>query len=783
VATIQLDQEVLDVERLIDDRNHDEAFRQLILLRDRFGRRPEYRYLKALFDMTFEARSDTELLADVRSLVGEQPDFLEAVSLLAVVLERTGDHDRATVFAREAIHAVNERARTRAQSVLGETPSNPTADEEPFARRSSASLEAVQAPASEKEKPVSRPMVVPTPVGTEAKTRETQEMFTADSDAFPAPPPAPDFDPFRLPTQPPPLHETESISGDTLEGLPRAPSAAPASMEGLTKPSTMPPAPQPGAYRPPTPLPMGLPSEPPGVMKLGGDEMPPTRDARALSSETIPFSPADMAMPPPPTIPPDALDMSDPSVPDPSAPPQDDRTAPTLRGLRTPGASRVEDGRVERTEATPAKRSDPRRPTLDERIERSERLTDRPPPVKREPTPLPPQYAVDRTGVDRGNADRKRSRPSRPAMAIPEPVPQVRAWFQYARDNQLQTGDGFSTARTLLDLCERVVEGATPLSSDPVPMDRRGLILIEERLESMRGARSGTQQAAERGAVTAAAAFLLGLLLKECDGRATDTSAEDGACKVVVPSGATVRPLLVAAAFARSRGPGLVETFDRAATAHMRRGPTRRTGGGAAARAVTQPKQERVDARSSSEFDLTVLRRDLDGSTLGVVDPDAPPAPQPSIDMRQTAVAFWTSELGRELIGSSRRVGTFTIADVDAIERYASKKFSAVGFAPPGTPWPWSPSEDFEDLVLSWGGIIGEVLVGLYSGRWEADPGNPEDRQLFRVVLSGGVVAWPVAKAYMRLARGIPHDLSVYIDAVGRVVGRQALGAQAWPDA
>lgn len=84
-------------------------------------------------------------------------------------------------------------------------------------------------------------------------------------------------------------------------------------------------------------------------------------------------------------------------------------------------------------------------------------------------------------------------------------------------------------------------------------------------------------------------------------------------------------------------------------------------------------------------------------------------------------------------------------------------------------------------MILSWGAILGEVLVALYSGRWESDPGNPEDRHLFRVVVSGGVVAWPVAKAYMRLARGIPHDLSVYVDAVGRVVGRQALGARSWP--
>ena len=150
--------------------------------------------------------------------------------------------------------------------------------------------------------------------------------------------------------------------------------------------------------------------------------------------------------------------------------------------------------------------------------------------------------------------------------------------------------------------------------------------------------------------------------------------------------------------------------------------------------------------------------------------------------MHQIAVNFWSSTLGRELIGSSRRVGTFTIADVDAIERYASKTFGAVGFAPPGAPWPWSPTEEQDELIFSWGAILGEVLIGLYSGRWEADPGNPDDRLLFRVILSGGVVAWPVAKAYMRLARGIPHDLSVYVDAVGRVVGRQALGPQAWPN-
>ncbi len=764
VATIQLDQEILDVERIIDEKNHDEAFRRLILLRDRFGRRPEYRYLKALFDVTFQSRPDRELLGDVRALVAEQPDFLEAVSLLALLLERTGDRDRARVFAREAVHAHNTRARARALAVLGDVPDKPTADEEPYSSRSggTAPVNTEEAPS----KPNMRPVVVPTPnSGLASQTRSTKALFAVAADDMPPPPPP-----------------TVDLSGGeanlTLDGLAPPPSAPPAAAEPASPPADFPrDAPSDGLRLPSTP-PMqveavervdtleGLPRPPVVFPDEGRAREPsappptvdfrtpgegsfdlapePSRDSLPLASEFIPFSPA-QAMPPPPTIPPGALNG------------EDARRSPTQRGLKTPMPSRVR--------PSPPPAAAPARSTTSSS-------------PKRLPTPLPPQYAIDNTGIGRPDAERRRSRPSRPAISIPEPAEQIRGWFQFARQNQLQAGEGFSTARTLLDLCERVVEGATPLSGQPVPLDRRGLILVEERLEAMRGSRTGTQPTTERGAVTAAAAFLLGLMLKECDGRASDTSAEDGACKVVVPSGATVRPLLVAAAFMRSRGPSLVETFDRAATAHMRRGPSRVT----TANAATQPSQQRVATSPvSGQSELTVLRRDLDASTLGVMDPDAPPVPQPPIDMRRVAGSFWAGDLGREIIGTSRRVGTFTIADVDAIERYASKSFGAVGFAPPGSPWPWSPEEQYEDLILSWGAILGEVLVSLYSGRWESDPGNPEDRHLFRVVVSGGVVAWPVAKAYMRLARGIPHDLSVYVDAVGRVVGRQALGARTWP--
>ncbi len=766
MAKIQLDQEVLDVEELIDDNNHDEAFRQLILLRDRLGRRPEYRYLKALFDMTFEIRSHKELLPDVRSLVTEQPDFLEAVSLLAVLLKCNGDHDLAMVFAREAVHAPNKRTRTRALTVLGDA-SSPVVDDKPMSERSGSSTAAADRRSDGSG--VQRPLVMPTPrVGMKASMQQTQEMFTVASEAISQPSDLSSSS--YLPTQPPLFNRSEY--GGTLNGLPRAPSVPPLQSR-VNRGSTMPPsqtASEPPGHQYSSSPPTNQPepalrlanSEPSSRSKPSSQQTlsqpspvfgpePPTRNTCDLAAD-IPFFPTDMAVPPPPTISPD------PTKTDTSEPPTVVSKPP--QGMNPSGVL-----------------SSPRPAPLTSERAKGTRTSDRSASTRHGPKPLPPQFAVERTGIDRIHTPRV---PSRPTMAIPEPSKQVRSWFQYARRNQLllaQDGE-FSTARTLLDLAERVVEGSTPLSADPMPLDRRGLLMVEERLKPMRN-QGGSHFANERGAVTAAAAFLLSLLLKECDGKASDTSAEDGACKVVVPSGATVRPLLVAAAYSRSRGPGLVETFDRAATAHMRRNPTRRTGSGA----ITEPVESNANriAHQVSDCDLTVLRRDLDASTLGVLNSKTDAALQPSLDMRGLATEFWGSDLGREIGGSSSQVGAFTIADIDALERYASKRYGVVGFAPPGTPWPWSPSEEKEKLVLYWGAILGEVLVGLYFGRWEADPGNPEDRHLYRVVLSGGVVAWPVAKAYLRLARGIVHDLSVYVDVVGRAVGRLALSGFSGP--
>jgi len=357
-----------------------------------------------------------------------------------------------------------------------------------------------------------------------------------------------------------------------------------------------------------------------------------------------------------------------------------------------------------------------------------------------------------------------------------------RHWFKYARLHQVTSEGSESTALMLLDLAERVVEGRTPLTANPVPLDRRGLIAVEQCLDPFRNAH-GAVSPAERAATTSAAAFLLAVLMKESDARAVDTSPEDGACKAVLPSGASVRPLLIAASFARGRGPGLVESFDRAATAHMQRQPrsvTQRQSPLDHQPPVSEPEPQTTPMamaqgrRITRRAALSVLRRDLDAGTVCLVDPGAAMSTPVPMNLRVVSEEFWDSPEGREIGGTTRRVGSFSLADVDALERHLTRTLNLVGVWPPGHPWPWVPTEDQEKQIFVWGAILGEVLNSVYSGHWEVDPADPTDRQLYRVVLAGSVIAWPMGKVYLRMARGVTHDLSAYVDVLGRIVGRQA---------
>jgi len=118
VARIELGAEVREIEALIDAGRQGEASSRLEATLPALRRRPEYRYLRFLYDSVFKIRSDRELLADVMDLAGEQPDLLEATALLALLYSRTGDDSRANLFAQLALESKNPAARGRAMQVL-----------------------------------------------------------------------------------------------------------------------------------------------------------------------------------------------------------------------------------------------------------------------------------------------------------------------------------------------------------------------------------------------------------------------------------------------------------------------------------------------------------------------------------------------------------------------------------------------------------------------------------------------------------------------------------------
>jgi hypothetical protein len=129
-----------------------------------------------------------------------------------------------------------------------------------------------------------------------------------------------------------------------------------------------------------------------------------------------------------------------------------------------------------------------------------------------------------------------------------------------------------STVETLLDLARAVAEGRTPISPTPLSIDRDGLARVDVAiLQWRRAQRAAVGGRRDYGETMAAAAFLMAAIMHELDGEAVDTAPEDGGCKVLVPPGVGIRPILVASAFARGQGPSLVDTFDRLSSARARR--------------------------------------------------------------------------------------------------------------------------------------------------------------------------------------------------------------------
>ncbi len=155
--------------------------------------------------------------------------------------------------------------------------------------------------------------------------------------------------------------------------------------------------------------------------------------------------------------------------------------------------------------------------------------------------------------------------PDTPAQPAVRPASSYSSqWFDLVRRDRVQRAPGRATSSTvdaLLDIGRAVHEGRMPLVPERVPLDRSGLQRVDAALLAWRTA----GRPSERGETMAAAGFFLAVVLHELDATASETAADDGGCKVVIPSGAGARPVLVAARYAKALGPSLVESFDRLA--------------------------------------------------------------------------------------------------------------------------------------------------------------------------------------------------------------------------
>src|SRR6185295_10936414 len=125
-----------------------------------------------------------------------------------------------------------------------------------------------------------------------------------------------------------------------------------------------------------------------------------------------------------------------------------------------------------------------------------------------------------------------------------------------------------SIVEMLLDWGKTVAQGSSFVSQDPLPLTRASLALVDDAILALRrqpGARSASKSDTSR--TMAAAGFFLAVVLHELDANVIEIAPDDGGCKVMLPSGAGTRPLLVAGAFVDGTGPSMVQTFDRLATA------------------------------------------------------------------------------------------------------------------------------------------------------------------------------------------------------------------------
>jgi hypothetical protein len=396
------------------------------------------------------------------------------------------------------------------------------------------------------------------------------------------------------------------------------------------------------------------------------------------------------------------------------------------------------------------------------------------------------------------------TRAAAPAATAAEPT-ELDLWFESARRDLvhrrsptygMKTVD--SIVEMLLDWGKTVAQGNSFISQQPLPLTRASLADVDEAMVTLRRQRGGRAAAkSDTSRTMAAAGFFLSVVLHELDATVIEIAPDDGGCKVVLPSGAGTRPLLITVAFAEGTGPSLTQSFDRLTTAQVlassppgsegapyQRHSTGRMALGAPARSVTPrsvtpasqrsltPSMRSLTPGSTAAVDrreeLALTRPEVENAPLRKLDTPTRRAEPPPMNLSAIATHLATSAGAQDITARSGAFLAPTPASVEALESYCTATRGEIGSAPERSVW--IPSDEDEERIVEWGAFIGETLIAAYGGVWECDPNAPSDPRLFRVVCEERVVAWPVTQVYLRLKSGSRHNMMDFVAAVGRLL-------------
>jgi hypothetical protein len=392
----------------------------------------------------------------------------------------------------------------------------------------------------------------------------------------------------------------------------------------------------------------------------------------------------------------------------------------------------------------------------------------------------------------------------RPASQQPSGQPtELDEWFDRARRELIHHRTPMYGMKTvdsiiemLLDWGKTVAQGNSFISQSPLPLTRDSLAAADDAILALRKQRGGRTATAksDTSRTMAAAGFFLAVVLHELDATVLEIAPDDGGCKVVLPSGAGTRPLLIAAAFAEGSGPSLTQTFDRLTNAQVlasvppEGAPYQRhssgrmvLGGGprsltprsltpSAPRSITpsMPRSLTPSAVPDRRVELALTRPEVENAPIRALEGPTRPSELPPMDLAAIARNLATSPVAQDIAARSGAFLAPTPASVEALESYCTATRGELGSAPERSVW--IPSDDDEERIVEWGAFLGETLIAAYGGVWESDPNAPTDPRLFRVVCEERVVAWPITQVYLRLKNGSRHNLMVFIASVGRML-------------